>query len=130
MSEMDKIEVLEKSFAAAVKDSQRLERKPHLRAQREVVQQLDAEEPNVEAIRDSLAAVMEVEGSDGCFKRDPFTRLSILDALKANKERPAAEKAVAYVTAKMQHKIGRENEAFSTRVRRTHGGDDPSSLKI
>lgn len=123
---MDKVEVRERSLVAALKDLRAQRDDPTIQVQREVVQQLDAIEPDVGRLRDSLTELLQTKGSDGCFLRDEHTQLSVVDALEANKERPAARAAVDVATRVLQQKIGRENDhAARQRQRREERENTP-----
>ncbi|NBO19134.1 MAG: hypothetical protein EBV03_07925 [Proteobacteria bacterium] len=100
-----------RSFAEAVLDRRREAQSPLIRAQREVVQQLDAMQPDEAVLEKNLHMVLAAGGSDAVFTRDDYTRISIADALEANKARPAAKKAVTFAAKEIRAQMAHEHKA-------------------
>lgn len=116
--QLDKTEQLKRSFVAHIRDRKRLQRDESIAAQREVVSQLDAIEPDIEKLRESLNLFLAAKGADSIFDRDPYTALSIKDALEANKNREAAKAAVKLVADEVAEEMRSENRLYKKRVAR------------
>ena len=92
-----------------------------------LIRELDKKTPDIAVVRENIAVVLEHEGYDGVFKKDPLLDTSIGDQLTKRKGDPLAKQALDYITAELLAKTRSENatsRANTDRARQMFSGPD------
>ncbi len=97
------------------------------KARQALIRELDKKTPDIVVVTENIAVVLDREGYDGVFKKDPLLDTSIGNQLTARKGDPLAKQALDHITGELLAKTKSESathRANAGRSRQMFSGPD------